>query len=570
MGWVHTIGRRLFAALLALLASLLAASPALASPQVCQAWGDLSDDIAALVADDSAWHCGEPVGDLRPERALLRFDLDPAEPVPTHLISRRGYVGAIHLGTLAEDGSLRLQGYITDDQRQADINTYVSLEIPHREGRPRAVIAVFDLPTNNAVMVNSRLATGDPMATPEASRGLMIVALICGMLLMPIVFNMVFYQILRERFLVWHTVNAVVMIGGVLFSSNVIAWLVDIPTSWVSVGSTLGFGLMIGSGTMFARYFIEDDKLHPWLRAGMPWISAYSVALSLLHAAFPLVLRSIQINLYMIAFLPVLFFLFAVMTSALRRGSRAMLYQVVAWIPLLATGVIRQVSYLTPLLVLTDAMTLFYFGCAFEVFATAMGVAERMVRLRQERDRALTEARTMEHLSERDALTGMFNRRVIEQRFDQLRSDGFSTLAILDLDHFKRINDTYGHTAGDEVLRCVSKALSGSEDELAFRMGGEEFVLLLRGSDTLARAEARRKRITAVVARSGVVPELVTASMGLVEAPLATLAETSFEAIYARADQLLYEAKATGRNRGMAEQLKLFRQRRREERRSAA
>ena len=183
----------------------------------------------------------------------------------------------------------------------------------------------------------------------------------------------------------------------------------------------------------------------------------------------------------------------------------------------------------------------------------------------------MTEARTLEELSERDALTGLLNRRAIEDRFAALRADGFTTLAVVDLDRFKDINDRYGHAAGDTVLRSVAGALRSDDvDSLVFRMGGEEFVLMLRGPRPLERAERKRQAITEAVARAGVVPERVSASMGIVEAPHDSLADAGFEKLYARADRLLYEAKASGRDRTMAERLKVFRPRRGADRRAAA
>ena len=163
-------------------------------------------------------------------------------------------------------------------------------------------------------------------------------------------------------------------------------------------------------------------------------------------------------------------------------------------------------------------------------------------------------------LSERDPLTGLMNRRVIERRFRTLHRDGYETLALLDLDRFKEVNDRFGHALGDDVLRACAGAMRGLSDVLAIRMGGEEFLLLLRGRDALARAEQIRQSLPARIARE--VPGLdrvVTASMGAVQMPRSIAAEAGFTEIYDRADKLLYEAKAAGRNRAMSEKLSLFR-----------
>jgi diguanylate cyclase (GGDEF)-like protein len=191
-------------------------------------------------------------------------------------------------------------------------------------------------------------------------------------------------------------------------------------------------------------------------------------------------------------------------------------------------------------------MLLFYIGCVWEVIFTTLGVAERFVTIKRERDRARDAAELLERLSETDPLTGLLNRRAIERQFGQLRSDGFTALAVIDLDYFKAINDRNGHGVGDEVLRAVASALQADPGVRAYRLGGEEFLLLLRGADACSRAELRRQAIPATVACSVLGLERpVTASMGVTD-----LADNEdFTTLYGRADRLLYEAKSAGRNR---------------------
>lgn len=188
-------------------------------------------------------------------------------------------------------------------------------------------------------------------------------------------------------------------------------------------------------------------------------------------------------------------------------------------------------------------------------------MAKRERELREERDAALDKVGVLEALSERDPLTGLLNRRVVEERFASLREQGFDTFALIDLDKFKHVNDRYGHQVGDEVLVACGDALKGGDgrDYLTMRLGGEEFVVLLRGVDAYYRAEALRKSLPLRIARA--VPELeepVTASMGLIELPSAGHDILSFSELYSRADALLYNAKASGRDRTCFERLTVF------------
>jgi diguanylate cyclase (GGDEF)-like protein len=250
----------------------------------------------------------------------------------------------------------------------------------------------------------------------------------------------------------------------------------------------------------------------------------------------------------------------AALATALARGSRAVRLVAVAWFPILlccaerilrGTGVYAGPFWLDRLM---------FVAFALEVVMVWMAVMQRFVTLKQERDRARLEAHALGELSERDPLTGLMNRRVIERRFRTLHRDGYETLAALDLDLFKDVNDRFGHTLGDDVLRACAGAFRDHPNVLAIRMGGEEFLLLLRGRDSLVRAEHIRQSLPGRIARD--VPGLdrvVTASMGAVQMPRSIAPEADFAEIYDRADKLLYEAKAAGRNRTMTEKLSLFR-----------
>lgn len=155
-----------------------------------------------------------------------------------------------------------------------------------------------------------------------------------------------------------------------------------------------------------------------------------------------------------------------------------------------------------------------------------------------------------------DALTGLRARRDMDtelsRELNRLRRDGTGfSVAMMDLDHFKAVNDKYGHEAGDRVLSSVGGLLTQtlrSFDD-AFRFGGEEFLIVLKGggaAEAVAVLERLRQRLEArpVRLRDGEsIP--VTASFGVAEAE----ANEAVDDLIARADQALYRAKQTGRNR---------------------
>jgi len=159
-----------------------------------------------------------------------------------------------------------------------------------------------------------------------------------------------------------------------------------------------------------------------------------------------------------------------------------------------------------------------------------------------------------------DPLTGLLNRKALEDRFAELReqavlTEGSVALVACDLDHFKAVNDEHGHDRGDAVLKEAAYVLRKNlrTFELVYRLGGEEFLVVLPGTElTQAKEIAERIRLSMEEQRPGGLP--VTLSMGVAAA---TGADVSFKPLFTRADEALYEAKRAGRNRVAAQQEEL-------------
>lgn len=170
--------------------------------------------------------------------------------------------------------------------------------------------------------------------------------------------------------------------------------------------------------------------------------------------------------------------------------------------------------------------------------------------------RQLESANTkLQELALRDGLTGLLNRRYwescLEREFARhQRYDNPVSLVIFDIDHFKRVNDTYGHQTGDEVIRATARITSQlvRETDFAGRYGGEEFVVLLPGT-TLDGAAQFAERLRSTIERQQLdyqgSPLTFTISLGV-----ATLADdmAGYQALLERADKALYQSKEGGRN----------------------
>lgn len=159
-------------------------------------------------------------------------------------------------------------------------------------------------------------------------------------------------------------------------------------------------------------------------------------------------------------------------------------------------------------------------------------------------------------LSATDQLTGLANRRVMMRRLVEeharfLRSGQVYSVVMMDLDHFKKVNDTHGHGVGDQVLKGLANLLQNSQrqtDTLA-RTGGEEFMLLMPMTD-VDGATAHANRLCERVARAAMATDAgvqhITLSLGVAEAGLD---DASGDIVVSRADSALYRAKDAGRNR---------------------
>jgi len=174
-------------------------------------------------------------------------------------------------------------------------------------------------------------------------------------------------------------------------------------------------------------------------------------------------------------------------------------------------------------------------------------VLEAIRRIRAERDSFRRDATL-------DALTGVLNRRSLEQELRQrFQSGGTMAVLFFDLDHFKQVNDRYGHDVGDEVLRTTARYIKRQmrANDICGRYGGEEFIIVLCGLDLHTAgvvAERHRRAVEAIPFSRAKFPSRITASIGVAELD-PDRPDPSVEKLLQRADKALYEAKKRGRNR---------------------
>lgn len=549
-------------ALLLILGWVLAANPAAASPaafaphSICHASSAPDEPFQRVAADPARWDCSGENWSIAGAATTVRWDKRgqhvAKDAVLTTRLTRFDRLTITAIGT---NGTLASRSYGPDDVRFADDDWLMRADLPRLASPVAAIALTVEGARHRGVFSDARF---DPPPSPwHVGTNELVMAALCGLLFVPLVLNFAFLRVLRQRFLLWHSAAVLFMLVQTLVSSGLVNRMASLTMLQISVLSAMSWALAIGSAAMFISDMIEPDMLdgvhRRLMRALMPWIIAWTMVYLFADGPF----RPYAAQAYYAAFLPVLGILGWSMLTAAARGSRAVLFQIAAWAPLMLTGLVRVVSSLlgTPLELMLEQ----HLSIGFEVVVTSLGAVERFMSIRRQRDQAVAQSKLLETLAQRDSLTGIYNRRAIEERFDDLCADGFDTMAVIDLDHFKEVNDTRGHACGDSVLQTVAHALMPDDDTIAVRLGGEEFLLLLRGPHSAERAERRRQAIPVRIATDMPgLDRMVTASMGLVLRRGGSDMAPSFREMYADCDRLLYEAKAAGRNCTRSETIRTF------------
>lgn len=529
-------------------------SPARAAsgPAPCTLQSTLWDSYRTVSAPGVRRDCGADRWSLAGQRSWLFFDREAIAAAgvgPLEFNARTSRFHRISLYVRYADGStasIVRQGSEAMPYRLAGPDFYLTL--PQRASPPVEVAVAFDRLGYVTTLKTARLS---PAGAGGWSTGTMLlIALFTGLALAPIVFNIAFFRVLRERFLLWHMALAICIICHTSLSSG-LAFAVVPGISALAYGywSQISFSIGIVAATMFCLNFLEPGKATLWerraLMASVGWIILFgAVAMAPFEAVRPW-----GNKLYFAGYLPVLLTYVVVLTRAWRRGSRAARYQAIAWMPIIACGFERVARGLGLYVGPVWLDQLLYLAIALELVITALGVADRFMILRRERDWAQAQAGAMADAAQTDPLTGLSNRRGLEHL---LATGGrrFTAAALIDIDHFKSVNDLYGHQVGDAVLCAAAAGLREGHGGVVARIGGEEFFLLIDRPDAAGTAERARQALARRIAADvPEVPRPVSASGGLlIFESRVDGASLDFDRLFAEADRLLYAAKHSGRD----------------------
>lgn len=536
-----------------------AAAYPVAALETCHANVEAGKGYAAI-AHKRAWVCNPEDWSIDGETLYLRYRLNDAESaaLPRGFVTFASRYSAITFTVVDADGRMRQSRHGRDEALHSPAGPLMVLALPEVTRASRLLVVRIDGPWTIAIGSNARL-DHSPGGTGWPIGQIVAMAVICGLMIVPLLLNGAFYSVLPERFVLWHLVLVGSMLLQVSIGTGFIHLIAHVPEYVEGPLSNACYATIGAAALMFAATYFEPGKLSRRLRRLLRRTAFCVFAVGLISALPFAFMRPYATKLIHFDMIPAMVLLAVAAFDARRRGSAAAVYQMVAWAPALMAGMWKVGCYVLPFARASDTTVLYHLCLAFQAYVTTLGIIARFVDLRHQRDSANARARELEGVAGRDPLTGLRNRRAIERRFAELLDDGFRTMAVLDLDHFKVVNDTRGHAVGDRVLQVVATVLAEDTESRAIRMGGEEFMLLMRGRDAAERAERCRRAISARVAAE--VPGLdglLTASMGLVEHDRDGHLHVEFDALYAHCDRLLYEAKRLGRNRTMRERITGF------------
>lgn len=531
----------------------------------CIAFEDKSQrfDVTAQEGDNPInWQCESKSWKASSDAVWLKFDRDlwAGKERPQFFFSRIARFQSISFTALDTNGAMRTAHYSEKDGKAFAAGPVFQLTLPKVTPETRTVLVRIERPHSIPLLSEARLSSQSE-AGDWTQLEVVLLAFVVGMLILPLMFDISFYIVLREKFVVLHALMVISMIGYVLFAGGLISVFATLPLAVMAVATPMTWTLTTALAAFFLAEFLEPGVQSRKMKR---WTIGAAIFTLLLAGLCSLQLGSMHPwddRLYFAAFVPAIVMYCIAITSAIRNGSCAARFTAAAWLPILCAAIERMMRGLGAYEAPSTFDQAIYIAAGFEVIVMSLAIASRFLRLKRERDDAVAEAEMLGELSERDPLTGLLNRRAVAARFETLHAAGFHTFALVDLDHFKQVNDVNGHKVGDDVLVAVGDALRGNNQRnaIAVRMGGEEFVVLMRGSNALRRIEALRQSLPRRIATA--VPGLekpVTASMGVIVVAKMGGNVKSFDDLYARADAIMYQAKESGRNRMCYEKLTVF------------
>ena len=549
--WTKTVWRRLLVAVM--LTWLWPGGMAVAAPRIdvgtCIApaagIGD-QPDIAVLFRSPGRFDCSRPqsrygAGDFWVLSAPLPTST-PASDLTLRTASLWQQRTTLYV--------LDADGHITRDvatsrqlTRHIDLGAMVDWPLAGRAAPVRLLWHIEGATNLRGVLTGAQLLEHEAIDSSNMLYGSFYAAF-GGLCLALFIYHFALWGATRYRFQLSYCCFLVALGGYALSSSGALAWLMpDIDNNDRLRANYALLALSAVAALNFARHYFERHVFRGALR-----FAYYAVVATMLVSAAGVVLLAPWLfrffdALYLAAFAELLLFAPFAAWWAWRMRSAFRWMFAICWSAPMLLGAARLASGLGLIgwSVLIDNSTLL--AMVMETMLSSIAIAYRIHLLSRERDEARAHEIAARLLADADPLTGLLNRRAFLK--EAIGLPGERVLLILDIDHFKRVNDTIGHDGGDEVLRVFARTLRAvlPTNALIARLGGEEFAVVL-SPDQAGHSD---RLIDEIRAARMPFDLTVTASVGACIGPLAS--ELDWKMLYRAADRALFDAKAAGRDR---------------------
>lgn len=403
---------------------------------------------------------------------------------------------------------------------------------------------VEDSANLRGVLIGPRL-----MLPVEAKRASLMLAAIyagfAGLCIALLIYNLALFAVLRHKFQLAYCGMVFSLLLYAFTSSGALAWFdpAILNNDRIRLNYLL-LAIAAVAALNFARHFFEPEVSAGWVGRLVTIASATMMLAGLGYAlAAPWQIRLLD-TAYTLSFLPMLAAVVPIVIRARRQHSPYLWLFALAWAAPIGFAVLRLLGNmaLVPWSFWIDNSTIVAMG--FEAVMSSLAIAYRIRVLLVERDEARANEIAARMLADSDPLTGLMNRRAFLSA--AIGRPGRQSLFIVDIDHFKRVNETLGHDGGDEVLRVFARTLRAiaPPDALVARLGGEEFAILTHADESAIEPDSVLARLR--IARMPF-DLTVTASIGTCTGAL--IDEQDWKRLYRGADRALFEAKAAGRDR---------------------
>ncbi len=514
--------------------------------------GGADSASAALELAPAALDCSAARFDQRARFVRTHTDLGPAFLPPGERLlwqTDPSSFDSMVLRFVFADGTVRL---VDVDAQMAARNwfarTRFSVPVPNVGAPLAAIDAVIERPQTTATARDVRLIDEDSAAAEHLGR-VIVYALICGILLVPIIYDLLFYRVLRARFMLWHIAMTCGLLLFALSNTGLAFALVpDLPLDLRFQLNTASLALAVACAVGFVIGILEDGTYPRRLGRLTIGLAILVVAVKLLSLFEIEALRIIVHEAFLLSLLPLALAIMATIACALAERSRVAVFLAIAFMGMVFAGSVRLLSAAGWVDAAAASDDVLFAALVVLVIGTSAAVGDRFLILRAQRDRARRHALELARLAHSDGLTGLSNRRAFDRIGRMAPNRG---LLIADIDRFKSINDREGHAVGDAVLRHAAQVLrdtfGSTSDARIFRLGGEEFAVTVGclGEEGLRLCGERLRR--AIEAQGSVEDEdlpQITVSVGG-----AMSRGRPIEEVFLDADAALFRAKNAGRNR---------------------